>query len=94
MGAGGERRVRRFPPAPNSQNAVSVRAVVGPDAFRVKKMFAPRYFPALLNAVSSPRGALTAVFGMGTGVTPPVEARTKNEGSRIDQRSKLRVIVL
>ena len=42
-----------------------------------EKRFAPRCFPALLNAVSSPRGALTAVFGMGTGVTPPPEARTK-----------------
>ena len=42
-----------------------------------KKRFAPRCFPVLLNTVSSPRGALTAVFGMGTGVTPPPEARTK-----------------
>ena len=41
----------------------------------MRKRFAPRCFPALLNAVSSPRGALTAVFGMGTGVTP--QARTK-----------------
>ena len=45
----------------------------------IKKRFAPRCFPALLNAVSSPRGALTAVFGMGTGVTPPLEARTKKK---------------
>ena len=42
-----------------------------------RKRFAPRCFPVLLNTVSSPRGALTAVFGMGTGVTPPPEARTK-----------------
>ena len=48
--------------------------------------FAPRCFPALLNAVSSPRGALTAVFGMGTGVTPPVGARTKR-GQRDGQAS-------
>ena len=32
---------------------------------------AARYFPALLGAVSSPRGPLTAVFGMGTGVSAP-----------------------
>ena len=42
-----------------------------------EKRFAPRCFPVLLNTVSSPRGALTAVFGMGTGVTPPPVARTK-----------------
>ena len=47
------------------------------DPGALRKRFAPRCFPALLNAVSSPRGALTAVFGMGTGVTPPPEARTK-----------------
>ena len=44
-----------------------------------ERRFAPRCFPALLNAVSSPRGALTAVFGMGTGVTPPPVARTKTQ---------------
>ena len=51
----------------------------------VKKRFAPRCFHALLNALSSPRGALTAVFGMGTGVSPPPVARTKGIGSgRLD----------
>ena len=42
-----------------------------------KKRLAARYFPALLNAVSSPQGALTAVFGMGTGVSPPPVPPTK-----------------
>ena len=60
-----------------------------PDGGLRKKRFAPRYFPALLNAVSSPRGALTAVFGMGTGVTPPVGARTKEEDSRTDRETHL-----
>ena len=51
----------------------------------MKKRFAPRCFHALLNALSSPRGALTAVFGMGTGVSPPPVARTKGIGSgRLD----------
>ena len=36
-----------------------------------KGRLAARYFPALLNAVSSPQGTLTAVFGMGTGVSSP-----------------------
>ncbi len=36
-----------------------------------KKRLAARYFPALGGAVSSPRGPLTAVFGMGTGVSAP-----------------------
>ena len=49
--------------------------------FALKKRFAPRCFHALLNALSSPRGALTAVFGMGTGVSPPPVARTKGIGS-------------
>ena len=50
-----------------------------------EKRFAPRCFHALLNALSSPRGALTAVFGMGTGVSPPPVARTKGIGSgRLD----------
>ena len=53
--------------------------------FALKKRFAPRCFHALLNALSSPRGALTAVFGMGTGVSPPPVARTKGIGSgRLD----------
>ena len=42
---------------------------------------AARYFPALLGAVSSPRGPLTAVFGMGTGVSarqwPPTKVFRK-----------------
>ena len=37
-----------------------------------KKRLAACYFPALLNAVSSPQGPLTAVFGMGTGVASPL----------------------
>ena len=70
------RFVRSVFPPPHTQKKTG--ALENQCACRVKKRFAPRYFPALLNAVSSPRGALTAVFGMGTGVTPPVEARTKN----------------
>ena len=42
-----------------------------------KKRLAARYFPTLLNVVSSPQGALTAVFGMGTGVSPPPVPPTK-----------------
>ena len=61
-----------------------LRIVVRNGAFGEKK-FAPRCFHALLNALSSPRGALTAVFGMGTGVSPPPVARTKGIGSgRLD----------
>ena len=56
------------------------RIVVRNGAFGEKR-FAPRCFHALLNALSSPRGALTAVFGMGTGVSPPPVARTKGIGS-------------
>ena len=60
------------------------RIVVRNGAFGEKR-FAPRCFHALLNALSSPRGALTAVFGMGTGVSPPPVARTKGIGSgRLD----------
>ena len=47
-----------------------------------RKRFVPRCFRTLLNALSSPRGALTAVFGMGTGVSPPPMARTKRVGDR------------
>ena len=36
-----------------------------------KKRPAARYSPALLGAVPSPRGPLTAVFGTGTGVAAP-----------------------
>ena len=44
---------------------------------------AARYFPALLGAVSSPLGPLTAVFGMGTGVTaPPKPPARKVSASR------------
>ena len=57
-----------------------LRIVVRNGAFGEKR-FAPRCFHALLNALSSPRGALTAVFGMGTGVSPPPVARTKGIGS-------------
>ena len=57
-----------------------LRNVVRNGAFGEKR-FAPRCFHALLNALSSPRGALTAVFGMGTGVSPPPVARTKGIGS-------------
>ena len=61
-----------------------LRIVVRDGAFGEKR-FAPRCFHALLNALSSPRGALTAVFGMGTGVSPPPVARTKGIGSgRLD----------
>ena len=45
-----------------------------------KWRLAARYFPALLGAVSSPRGPLTAVFGMGTGVSAPPEPPTKGIG--------------
>ena len=57
-----------------------LRIVVRNGAFGEKR-FAPRCFHTLLNALSSPRGALTAVFGMGTGVSPPPVARTKGIGS-------------
>ena len=61
-----------------------LRIVVRKGAFGEKR-FAPRCFHALLNALSSPRGALRAVFGMGTGVSPPPVARTKGIGSgRLD----------
>ena len=61
-----------------------LRIVVRNGAFGEKR-FAPRCFHALLNALSSPRGTLTAVFGMGTGVSPPPVARTKGIGSgRLD----------
>ena len=42
---------------------------------------AARYFPALLGAVSSPRGPLTAVFGMGTGVSAPPGPPAKGCGA-------------
>ena len=42
-----------------------------------KRRLAARYFPALLSAVSSPRGLLTAVFGMGTGVSAQQGPPTK-----------------
>ena len=64
-----------------------LRIVVRNGAFGEKR-FAPRCFHALLNALSSPRGALTAVFGMGTGVTPPPEARTKKDGNRMEENQK------
>ena len=60
------------------------RRVVADPAAAGEERFAPRYFHALWNALSSPRGALTAVFGMGTGVTPPQEARTKGEADPTD----------
>ena len=43
----------------------------------LKGRLAARYFPALLSAVSSPRGLLTAVFGMGTGVSAQQGPPTK-----------------
>ena len=42
-----------------------------------RKRLAARYVPALLGAVSSPRGTLTAEFGMGSGVTSPPEPPAK-----------------
>ena len=41
---------------------------------------AARYFPALLGAGSSPLGPLTAVFGMGTGVSALRKPPTKDLG--------------
>ena len=52
-------RAKKRPPAPPVRSG-------GP-----RWRLAARYFPALLGAVSSPRGPLTAVFGMGTGVSAP-----------------------
>ena len=52
-----------------------------------KKRWAARYFPALLGAVSSPRGPLTAVFGMGTGVSAPPRPPTKGIG-KADMKMK------
>ena len=73
IGMRGMRTGIRARPRAKKKGPPPVEEEAGPG----RKRFAPRYFPALLNAVSSPRGALTAVFGMGTGVTPPVGARTK-----------------
>ena len=71
-------------PVPFFTKKAPLRIVVRNGAFGEKR-FAPRCFHALLNALSSPRGALTAVFGMGTGVSPPPVARTKGIGSgRLD----------
>ena len=47
-----------------------------------KRRLATRYFPALLGAVSSPRGPLTAVFGMGTGVSARQGLPTKGFGRK------------
>ena len=44
-----------------------------------KKRLATRYFPTLLNVVSSPQRTLTAVFGMETGVTSSRVSPTKNK---------------
>ena len=44
-----------------------------------KKRLATRYFPTLLNVVSSPQRTLTAVFGMETGVTSSRESPAKNK---------------
>ena len=74
---GRETRPRRPPPAAGKEKAPAPVRSRGQG-----KRFAPRYFHALLNALSSPRGALTAVFGMGTGVSPPPMARTKGVGDR------------
>ena len=52
----------------------------------IKKRLAARYFPALLSAVSSPRGLLTAVFGMGTGVSAQQGPPTK--GFRLENTRK------
>ena len=47
---------------------------------------AARYFPALWSEVSSPREPLTAVFGMGTGVSAPPVPPTK--GSATDDEGE------
>ena len=67
----------------------------------LKRRLAARYFPALLSAVSSPRGLLTAVFGMGTGVSaqqgPPTKGfRPENtrRGSHVRQGANARARLL
>ena len=57
------------------RNKKAPRAVM--DGRGAEGRLAARYFPALLGAVSSPRGPLTAVFGMGTGVSAPQGPPTK-----------------
>ena len=56
-----------------------------------KEWLAARYFPALLNAVSSPQGPLTSVFGMGTGVSsppgPPAKKDMATANPQLRQRS-------
>ena len=60
-------------------------------SIRKEKGLATSYFPALLNAVSSPRRPFTVVFGMGTGVTSslksPVQKMDKCTG-RLQERAE------
>ena len=66
---------------PMQKKAEGLRCVNGDPPRRGR--LAARYFPALLGAVSSPLGPLTAVFGMGTGVTaPPKPPARKVSASR------------
>ena len=51
-----------------------------PPAAEKEKGLATSYFPALLNAVSSPRRPFTVVFGMGTGVTSSLKSPVQKDG--------------
>ena len=52
---------------------------------------AATYFPTLKSAVSSALRGLTAVFGMGTGVTPGVKPRRRDwAGPRVSATARIR----
>ena len=51
-----------------------------PPVIGKEKGLATSYFPALLNAVSSPRRPFTVVFGMGTGVTSSLKSPVQKDG--------------
>ena len=58
------------------------------EAGSLKKRPAARCSPALLGAVPSPRGPLTAVFGKGTGVETPPRPPVKNRQREAEDRMK------
>ena len=85
------RRVR--PGAPPFKPQRTSRPVPsGSSSSCVKRRLAACYFPALLNAVSSPQGPLTAVFGMGTGVAAPPWPPAGMDDKSIAEKSSLRAV--
>ena len=95
--AGMPRRASAAPGAPGARKSPARPGRTG----LWKRRLAARYFPALLSAVSSPRGLLTAVFGMGTGVSaqqgPPTKGfRPENtrRGSHVRQDANARARLL